>query len=171
MQPLILVTGGIQSGKSQIAERYAQFHCRSPLMIAPTRHAEMTTRINRSVRDSAERWSTIDQPLDLPTTLRNSHQKTKVVDCLSVWLSNVLGEHPEQLTAAIADLMTALAEQSAPTVLVTSESSLDAIGDNPLNQQHTEAIGLLNQTIGKQATAVIYCVAGLPQWLKGDPLF
>ncbi len=141
-------------------------------MIATARHtdAEMTKRINHHILDRGDHWSTVEAPLELPECLMQNCDKIKVIDCLGVWLTNILVEQPERLAQRKQQLLCALSKQTATTLIVSNESGLGVIGADPLTRQFIDELGKLNQRIATQAESVVMTVSGLPLWLKGSNL-
>jgi adenosyl cobinamide kinase/adenosyl cobinamide phosphate guanylyltransferase len=166
MQP-ILILGGARSGKSRHAEALLTRHP-APWTYLATAQAfdeEMRSRIaeHRGRRD--EGWHTVEAPLDLAGALREAGPRPVLVDCLTLWLTNLmLGEH--DIPAATAALEAALAARVAPTVLVANEVGLGIVPDNALARAFRDQAGLLNQRIAALAGTVLFIAAGLPLTLK-----
>jgi adenosylcobinamide kinase/adenosylcobinamide-phosphate guanylyltransferase len=91
-----------------------------------------------------------------------------LVDCLTLWLSNVLLAHAD-VDAEIEHLDDALARAAAPIVLVANEVGSGIVPDNALGRRFRDLQGLLNQRIAARADRVVLVVAGLPLTLKGSP--
>ena len=126
---------------------------------------EMRARIaeHRAARDGAG-WHTVEAPIDLADALQTSNPA--LVDCLTLWLSNLLlGKY--DLEAAADALEAALGRREAPTVLVANEVGLGIVPDNALARRFRDAAGRLNQRLAARPdTSVVFLVAGLPQRLK-----
>ncbi len=166
--PTILVLGGARSGKSRHAEAIVSALPPPWLYVATAQSfdAEMEERIaiHRARRSSD--WQTVEAPIDLSATLKSlPGDRPVLIDCLTVWLSNlVLGEHDvERATEALED---ALQRRDAATVLVSSEVGLSIVPDNALARRFRDAQGELNQRIAKTADRVVLVAAGLPLTLK-----
>ncbi|MFC5737884.1 bifunctional adenosylcobinamide kinase/adenosylcobinamide-phosphate guanylyltransferase [Sinirhodobacter huangdaonensis] len=167
MSQTILITGGVRSGKSAIAEgRTLGFG--TPAVYIATAQAfdgEMETRIAAHQARRGAEWRTVQEPLDLVGALTATDGVPRLVDCLTLWLTNqMLGGHDWQ--AAGRDLCAALARQSAPVVLVTNEVGLGIVPENRLAREFRDAAGLLNQWVAAVADEVIFAVAGLPMKVK-----
>ncbi|EAR08123.1 bifunctional adenosylcobinamide kinase/adenosylcobinamide-phosphate guanylyltransferase [Reinekea blandensis] len=171
MPELILVTGGVKSGKSRLAADCLTHLTPTPTLIATARRtdSEMSARIDRHIADRDERWQTIETPLHLADALIRCSQPV-LVDCLGVWLTNLLIETPEQMEEAILQFLQALDQRSAATVLVSNESSLGIIGADALTRRYIDELGLLNQSVARKASHVVMSIVGLPQWLKGTDI-
>lgn len=172
MKPLILVTGGVKSGKSRFASDCLSALTETPLLIATARRldGEMSARIDRHIAERPAHWQTIEAPIELPQTLGQQSQPV-LVDCLGVWLTNLLIEQPDTLEAQIDALLQALESRSEATVLVSNECGLGVIGMDSLTRQYVDQLGLLNQAIAQRASHVVISISGIPQWLKGTALF
>lgn len=167
MGRIILVTGGARSGKSAIAEGLALGFTGAATYIATAQafDAEMEQRIalHRARRDA--RWSDREAPLDLAGALQASDGQPCLVDCLTLWLSNLmLAERDCQGEAA--GLLAVLAAREAPVVLVTNEVGGGIVPDNALARAFRDAAGLLNQQVAAMADEVILAVCGLPMRVK-----
>jgi adenosyl cobinamide kinase/adenosyl cobinamide phosphate guanylyltransferase len=167
---LTLVLGGARSGKSRHAEALLMRHA-APWVYLATAEAwdeEMRARIaeHRARRDG--RWRTVDVPLDLPAALGEAGGCPVLVDCLTLWLTNLmLGER--DVGAATAALLAALRARAAPTVLVANEVGLGIVPETPLGRAFRDQAGVLNQRVAAEAGHVHFIAAGLPLVLKGDP--
>lgn len=167
---LTLVLGGARSGKSRHAEALLA-RLPPPWVYVATAQAldgEMRARIDehRARRDPG--WRTVEAPLDLPGALREAGHAPALVDCLTLWLSNLMlgGHDPE---AAEAALIVSLAEREAATVLVSNEVGLGIVPDNALAREFRDRAGRLHQRLAAVADQVVFTVAGLPMAVKGAP--
>jgi adenosylcobinamide kinase/adenosylcobinamide-phosphate guanylyltransferase len=168
MSRTILVTGGARSGKSAIAEARALSFAPRVIYIATAEpgDSEMAARIKAHQDRRGENWQTYAEPLDLTGALATTDgQGPRLVDCLTLWLTNLmLGGHDWQ--AAGHALVAALSAQADPVVLVTNEVGAGIVPDNALAREFRDAAGILNQWVGGVADEVILTVAGLPLKVK-----
>jgi adenosyl cobinamide kinase/adenosyl cobinamide phosphate guanylyltransferase len=162
-----LILGGARSGKSRHGE--ALIGALPPpwtyLATAEAWDAEMAARIaaHRARRDG--RWQTVEAPLALPNRLREAAAAPVLVDCLTLWLTNLmLGGH--EVPAATEALLDALAARPAPTVLVANEVGLGIVPEHRLGRDFRDAAGVLHQRLATQADRVLFMVAGLPMVVK-----
>ncbi len=165
---LTLVLGGARSGKSRLAEALVARGA-PPWVYVATAQAfddEMRERVAGHVARREAGWVTIEAPLDLAAALAAHPGAPVLVDCLTLWLSNLLLAGRD-LDAAGDALLHALAERGAPTVVVANEVGLGIVPDNPLARAFRDAAGVLNQRVAAQAGRVAFVAAGLPVWLKG----
>jgi adenosylcobinamide kinase/adenosylcobinamide-phosphate guanylyltransferase len=164
-----LVLGGARSGKSALAEAMARETGLSRVYLATAQafDHEMSERIARHRADRGDGWRTVEAPLDLVAALdaADSHKNVILIDCLTLWLSNVLlaGRDVE---AACADLAARLSALRAPVVCVSNEVGLGIVPDNALARRFRDAQGRLNQQVAQRADAVAFVAAGLPVTLK-----
>lgn len=181
----VLVTGGARSGKSTFAERFVMKQADSATYIATAQafDQEMKERIalHRRQREQQEYgWTTLEEPYRLPALLMElgadpSRERSPVVlvDCLTLWLSNILlgaGEDPnratEIVTGQIGELASAVAEFSGTLVMVTNEVGYGIVPEYPLGRQYRDLAGILNRTIATISDQVFLVTAGIPIELK-----
>lgn len=164
---LTLVLGGARSGKSEHAESIITALPR-PWVYVATAQAfddEMRDRISAHRARRGAGWKTLEVPIDLAEAIATVGQRPVLVDCLTLWLSNLLlGGH--DLAGATAALESALEARDAPTVLVANEVGLGIVPDNALARDFRDQAGRLNQHLAARAGSVVFLVAGLPMRLK-----
>lgn len=173
MSKIILVTGGARSGKSVLAERLIgellmSEHRPDPVYIATAeaRDQEMSERIAAHQARRGPEWTTLNAPLDLVGALvQSDNGGPRLVDCLTVWLSNLMLDDKDW-HAATAALVATLAEQHAPVVFVTNEVGGGIVPENKLARRFRDAAGLLNQRIAEASDEVYLAVSGLSLQLK-----
>ncbi|WP_199260554.1 bifunctional adenosylcobinamide kinase/adenosylcobinamide-phosphate guanylyltransferase [Paracoccus binzhouensis] len=165
---VIMVTGGARSGKSALAESIAARHegARFYIATAEARDDEMTQRIGRHRAGRGPDWQTVEEPRDLADALaRTDGQGPRLVDCLTLWLSNLMagGDDPGPQVGALCELLPA---QRSPVVLVTNELGLGIVPDNALARRFRDEHGWMNQAVARVADEVWMAVSGLPLRLK-----
>lgn len=165
--PLILVLGGARSGKSRHAEALvAGFP--APWTYIATAEAfdeEMAARIAEHRARRGADWHTLDAPRDLPEAIRGAPARPMLVDCLTLWLSNLMLAEAD-IAAATDALLAALAARRAPVVLVSNEVGAGIVPATSLGRRFRDAQGVLNQRVAAAADAATLVVAGLPLRLK-----
>ena len=166
--PIILITGGARSGKSTRAEARAQEFAGKPVYIATAEGLdhEMRERIAKHRARRSNEWIEHETPLELVAALNATDGGgARLVDCLTIWLSNLMHEGRDWAKEA-AHLAEALKAQQSPVVLVTNEVGSGIVPDNALAREFRDAAGLLNQMIARAADEVELVVAGLPMRVK-----
>jgi len=164
---LCLVLGGARSGKSHRAEALMAA-LPPPWTYIATAEAfddEMAARIaaHRARRD--DRWTTCNAPRDLPAALDAAPDAPVLVDCLTLWLSNLMLAEGD-IDAETAALEAALARRAAPTLLVSNEVGSGIVPATPLGRRFRDAQGRLNQRVAARAARVELVVAGIPMRIK-----
>ncbi|MFC3568211.1 bifunctional adenosylcobinamide kinase/adenosylcobinamide-phosphate guanylyltransferase [Paracoccus sp. TOH] len=165
---ITMVTGGARSGKSALAESIAARHpgARFYIATAEARDDEMTQRIGRHRDRRGPGWQTVEEPRDLALALsRTDGQGVRLVDCLTLWLSNLMAaeDRPGPRVGALCEL---LAAQQSPVVLVTNELGLGIVPENALARRFRDEHGWMNQAVAGVADEVWMAVSGLPLCLK-----
>ena len=160
---ITFVLGGARSGKSRHAEALLTAQP-GPWRYVATAQAfddEMRARIAAHRQRRVPGWETVEAPLDLAAALQTP--LPALVDCLTLWVSNLLLAGREPDTAGLLD---ALSQRAAPTVLVSNEVGLGIVPDNALSRRFRDATGLLHQAVAARADRVVLMVAGLPVPVK-----
>lgn len=165
----LFVLGGARSGKSRYAQQRAEALAGSHVFIATAEawDEEMADRIARHRADRDARWETVDAPRDLVAALDAASGSGAVVlvDCLTLWASNLLlvDADMEEATAALAE---AIARFEGELILVANETGLGIVPDNALARRFRDAAGRINQAVAAIAGEVVLVVAGLPMRVK-----
>jgi adenosylcobinamide kinase/adenosylcobinamide-phosphate guanylyltransferase len=170
-----LVTGGARSGKSRHAlalmEPYAK---KAFIATAEAIDEEMRDRIARHQAERSGSFSTVEAPISLGEAIRSlpTDVEAAVVDCLTVWLGNLMhhyAEDEESLGARVEELLAALKKPPCDLVIVTNELGMGIVPDNALARRFRDLAGWLNQDVAALADDVILVVSGIPINLKrGD---
>ncbi|MCL4491439.1 MAG: bifunctional adenosylcobinamide kinase/adenosylcobinamide-phosphate guanylyltransferase [Nitrospirae bacterium] len=168
---IIFVIGGARSGKSSFALSSASALRGSKAYIATAQalDGEMAERIRKHKEERPEEWSTLEEPLKVAGLLKNIRSSYDVVliDCLTLWLSNVLLGNEEGLTDTIDEFISALRECTAASVyIVSNEVGLGLVPDNALARKFRDISGELNQRVAGIADEVYLVVAGMPLKIK-----
>ncbi len=180
MAKLILVTGGARSGKSSHALDIAEKCGDNRLFIAtcPSIDKEMSDRIKRHQKERQGRgWQTIECETQLNTVFptRANGFDVVLIDCLTLWINNILYRQKERSEINIDDfLIGQLCEEwlnktvqySGTVVCVTNEVGLGIVPDNALARRYRDLVGTCNQIVGKRANEVIFVSCGIPLYLK-----
>ncbi len=172
MGKITLVTGGAKSGKSAWAEKRVLGLGGTPVYIATAQafDMEMEQRIASHLEQRGDGWHTFEEPRDLPRVLNETDGGgPRLVDCLTLWLSNEMLAEDGDWRAVLDALKVTLKKQSSDVVLVTNEVGSGIVPDNALARQFQDAAGVVNQAIGALADEVVLVVAGQALVIKSPP--
>jgi adenosylcobinamide kinase / adenosylcobinamide-phosphate guanylyltransferase len=171
---LALVLGGARSGKSRYGLQLAESFPAPRLFLATgqARDEEMVARITAHQAERGPGWETREEPLELAQAVRHGQGRygAILVDCLTMWLANLMlmkGVTEEDFQAAGQRLLAVLDRATTPTILVSNEVGLGIVPENPLSRQYRDWLGWLHQQAAQAADLVVLVVAGLPLILKG----
>lgn len=169
MEKSILITGGARSGKSVFAEKLALRPTGQAVYIATAEawDDEMRARISEHQARRGDMWTNLHAPKDLIAALDATDHGTnpRLVDCLTLWLTNLMLAEDDWKAAGSA-LAQTVARQSAPVIFVTNEVGMGIVPENKLARAFRDAAGWLNQTIAHECDAVYLCAAGYPIKVK-----
>jgi adenosylcobinamide kinase / adenosylcobinamide-phosphate guanylyltransferase len=168
-----LVLGGVKSGKSRLAEKLAKKSEREVIYIATATadDEEMQQRINHHQQQRPEHWQTVEAPINLATTLQQvcNDDSCILVDCLTLWLTNLLMNDDKNLVdQEIEALLSLLPILPGQLIFVSNETNMGIMPLGELTRQYCDRIGILHQQIAEIVDRVILTVAGLPHVLKGQ---
>lgn len=168
LPPVTLVLGGVRSGKSRFAQGLiGRAGAGLYLATAEAGDEEMAARIREHRRRRGACWATIEEPLELAAALAENADPARpiVVDCLTLWLSNLI--HAGRDIDGEADkLVRALPGLSGPVVFVSNEVGLGIVPENGLARAFRDHAGILNQRMAEASDLVVLMAAGLPLALK-----
>jgi len=170
----VLVLGGARSGKTGFAERLAMRAGERPLYLATAQalDAEMRERVKLHQEQRQKRFETLEEPIALPTALKAAAKTHDVilVDCITLWITNLLGANRD-VSAAVSELTaTLLGIEAARVILVSNEVGLGIVPDNALARMFRDLAGAAHQRLADICSEVHFVVAGLPMTLKGTRL-
>lgn len=172
MAKTIFITGGARSGKSRLAERLAENEG-SPLCYIATGRAgdgEMADRIAAHRARRGEKWTTVEEPLQLAEAVMEADGRYRavLVDCVTLWLTNLLLTHGDagkaleearRLSGLFAGLKT-------PLIMVSNEVGMGIVPDNPLARTFRDLAGMANEILAASAGEVYVTISGIPLKLK-----
>lgn len=168
-----LVLGGIRSGKTALAEQVAG-DSGEPVVYLATATAgdeEMARRVARHQQSRPPEWGLVEAPLRLAAVLDDQGSGPRppllLVDCMSLWVSNLLFAGDEVFSRERAAFLQALTGYPGQVVIVSNEVGLGTIGMEPLTRRFCDELGWLNQDLAACCDRVVMSVAGLPLTLKG----
>lgn len=173
MQQLIL--GGARSGKSRLAEKLAADSGCPVIYIATSQplDGEMSERVRQHRDRRPAHWGLIEEPIELARVLRENARPDTclLVDCLTLWLTNLLMlEDPQRLSAERDALLESLAELPGQLVFVSNETGMGVVPLGELTRRYVDEAGWLHQVLAERCQRVVLTVAGLPLTLKGTAL-
>jgi len=168
---LILVLGGAASGKSQAALDLAgKVEPRAFVATGQALDREMTARIEQHRATRSSDWVTAEVPADLAVwfTANGPSYQTIVLDCLTLWLSNLRGRRLRNLAVsdATADLLHAIRATRARVVIVSNELGLGLVPATKVVRGFRDLAGRVNQQVAAEADEVYLTISGLPLRLK-----
>ena len=170
--PKILVLGGCRSGKSGHALQLAENLGETRIFVATCvpRDAEMQQRVDRHQQERDASWTTLEVATELADAIRTHSHSTEVmlVDCLTLWLSNLLMETAEgnRIRERIADLADAVQSAPNPVILVSNEVGAGIVPENRLARKYRDLAGWTNQAMAAACDRVVWTVAGIPVTIK-----
>jgi adenosylcobinamide kinase/adenosylcobinamide-phosphate guanylyltransferase len=170
LPPVTLVLGGARSGKSRFAEELIERAGQPARYLATAEPSddEMRARIAAHRARRGGNWTTIEEPLDLVNVLLAGDARPMLIDCLTLWLANLMGGQRD-VGFEIERLLSLLPRAKSPLVLVTNEVGLGIVPENALAREFRDHAGRLNQGVARLAQRVVFMAAGLPLTLKGSP--
>jgi len=176
LKEIVLIVGGCRSGKSRHALEMAEERGGKTNVFMATcipHDEEMRQRVARHKAERSPLWKTEEVPLALPKAIRHWSKRCDVilVDCLTLWTSNLLMEsdEPEGIEMEIQQLALALEGSRCPVVLVSNEVGCGIVPENPLARQFRDFSGFCNQAVAAVADRVVWMVAGIPVAVKPGP--
>ncbi len=174
MGALILITGGVRSGKSRYAEELARAIGADQVTYIATAEAgddEMRRRIAVHRADRPARWTTIENPVDVAGAIEQASSGLEpphaiLVDCLTMLVSNLLlaGDEAtaaERVDPQVAAIRAAARQSSAAVIVVTNEVGCGVVPPSALGRRYRDLLGTANQALAADAAQVLVLVAGL----------
>ncbi len=177
MARIIFITGGARSGKSRFAEQIAGGFG-APLCYLATAQVydeEMEERVEKHRQRRGESWQTVEEPLHLTQALAccDSAYQAVLVDCLTLWLTNVLlryedlGENAEErILEDVHRLVVTLRGMTTPVILVSNEVGQGIVPENRLARRFRDIAGQANQILAAAADEAHVVISGIPLRLK-----
>jgi adenosylcobinamide kinase/adenosylcobinamide-phosphate guanylyltransferase len=172
---LVFVGGGVRSGKSAFALARAKKlgERRAFLATAQALDDEMRERVARHARERASDFRTVEAPYELAEALRGlADVDVAVVDCLTLWLSNLLlrGDDEAQIARAVDDLVDAATGAAFAVVVVSNEVGMGVVPEHPLGRAFRDVSGRAHQRLAASANEVHFAVLGCLLRLRPPPL-
>ncbi|GEM87070.1 bifunctional adenosylcobinamide kinase/adenosylcobinamide-phosphate guanylyltransferase [Meiothermus granaticius] len=168
MPGLIFVTGGARAGKSTFAQQQAQALGGEEVSFIATAQgldAEMRERIARHRQERPAQWETLEEPLQVPAALHRARYRVVLLDCLTLWVANLMQAQQEVLPR-VEGLLAAWAETDKTLVVVSNEVGMGIVPENALARAYRDQLGAVNRRVAEAAEAVYLLVAGIPLKLR-----
>ena len=172
----ILVGGGVRCGKSAFALELANGLGARRVFIATAQafDAEMAERIAAHKLERGAGWTTREEPIDLPASVRaaSEHADVIVVDCLTLWLSNLIlrDESDVALLQHVEDLASAVRNRGCHVIMVTNEVGMGLVPENALGRRFRDAAGRTHQRLARECSEVYAGVLGCILRLRPGPV-
>lgn len=172
---LELILGGARSGKSRLAERLADESGLDVVYIATSQplDGEMKARVVQHRARRPAHWALVEEPLQLARVLSEQAASGRclLVDCLTLWLTNLLlQDDPARLAAEREALLDCVSKLPGRILLVSNETGLGVVPLGELTRRYVDEAGWLHQALAERSQRVLFTVAGLPMVLKGEAL-
>lgn len=172
---LELILGGARSGKSRLAEKLASESGLDVVYIATSQplDGEMSARVAQHQARRPAHWALVEEPLALARVLREQAgpRRCLLVDCLTLWLTNLLMQDDSARLQEERDaLLACVAQLPGRILLVSNETGLGVVPLGELTRRYVDEAGWLHQALAEKSQRVVFTVAGLPMLLKGDAL-
>ncbi|SRR5258708_30276376 len=167
-----LILGGVRSGKSSYAAKIAGALTSSPVYLATSRASDddFAARVARHKAERGPEWTTVEEPLHIARA--DLAGRVVVVDCVTLWLTNLCADAKWDFDAALEAARRELdrvAAIDATWIIVSNELGMAPHADAAVTRKFVDAAGFLNQDIACRAARVVLMVAGLPLAVKGPP--
>lgn len=166
----ILITGGVKSGKSRFALKIArEIEKEEKIFIATARpiDEEMEDKIEKHEKERGSDFQTVEEPIHLGDTLKKINQSTVVIDCFTLWLSNLFFEVREsEKLFEIESFIQALKEFGGNIIIVTNEVGWGIIPESETSRSYQAELGRLNQEVAEICDVVYVLISGIPVRIK-----
>jgi len=179
MAEIVLITGGARSGKSRFAQSLAEeagkirtYLATCPVPDMEYQDGELVDRISRHKRDRQGRdWQTVEETTDLAGVLGNIQNSVVLVDCLTLWVNNLLYEKKmdeDAVVEACSGVIDVCQKRTGIVIFVTNEVGCGIVPDNELARMYRDCVGRCNQTFGRAADRVVFISCGQAMVMKDD---
>lgn len=167
----VLVLGGARSGKTGFAERLAMRAGQRPVYLATAEALddEMRERVRSHKQQRGQAFATIEEPIELSGALERAaaHHDVILVDCLTLWITNMIVSNKNVAEAVDELIATLSAITTARVILVSNEVGLGIVPDNAMARMFRDLAGSAHQRLAEICEDAYFVVAGLPMVLKG----
>jgi adenosyl cobinamide kinase/adenosyl cobinamide phosphate guanylyltransferase len=160
---LLLLLGGARSGKSALAIRWGRAYA-GPVTFLATAEAgdgEMALRIARHRAERPSEWTTVEEPRALAAAVQAADpQALVIVDCLTLWLNNVMERSNDDILASARTIIAAARGRDAATVVVSNEVGWGIVPADPATRRYRDLLGEINAMFAAHADRALLLVAG-----------
>jgi adenosylcobinamide kinase/adenosylcobinamide-phosphate guanylyltransferase len=166
---IIYISGGVRSGKSKYAQDMALKLSTAPIYIATAKiwDEDFEKRVKHHKDERGEQWTTYE-------TYQNLHllpiqNQTAVIDCVTLWLTNIFMEDEQDITKALKifkNEIDNLSTLAGTFIIVSNELGMGLHAETALGRKFTDLQGMANQYVAGKADEAIFMVSGLPLYLK-----
>ena len=178
MGKTIFVTGGCRSGKSSYAQQRAEGIGGRLIYVAtcPVTDPEIVQRIARHQEERrGNGWETREEQTDLAGILSCTEEAAVLVDCLTLWINNVMYEaeslgrliDEDDIRRMCDEVIDTCRQREGTTVLVTNEVGMGIVPENAATRRYRDLVGRCNQIVAAAADEVVLVTCGIPHTLKG----
>ena len=173
---LTLIIGGVRSGKSAYAVRTVTEHADRRVTFIATApridgDVDLDTRIERHRSERPDDWGLIEEPVELARVLATVPDDIVIIDCLTLWVSNLIwrGDDASAIATATTNVVTALTARVPPSLVITNEVGLGVHPESELGRHFSEILGRVNQAVMAAADRRLMLVAGRAVMLTDPP--
>ncbi len=170
---LTLILGGARSGKSDYARKLAQERGGSDVLFIATAQAgdeEMRNRIENHRAERPREWQVIESPRRVASALATYQPAVALLDCVTLWVSNVLlaeeKDAEQAMMLELDELLTWHRATNTELIIVSNEVGMGVVPDNELGRAYRDLLGAVNRKLAAGADEVYFMVAGLPMQVK-----
>lgn len=172
---LILIGGGVRCGKSAFALSLARRLGKKRLYVATAeaRDEEMAARISRHAQERGSEFQTIEAPIDVVQALDSAREtEVAVVDCLTLWLSNLLlrGDSESRILQEVDRLAAVARQKPFSTIVVTNEVGMGIVPEHPVARVFRDLCGRAHQALSAAAGEIYFGALGTLLRLKPAPI-
>lgn len=167
---LTFILGGARSGKSGFALELAKD--REVVVFIATAlplDEEMKERIDRHKMERPSHWRTIEEPVDLLPAISSLDAELIIIDCLTIWVSNLLEKYTDREVIEMAEGVARYARgMSSEVIAISNEVGLGIVPEYPIGRRYRDLLGKVNQIFARYASKVFFMIAGIPLEVKDE---
>lgn len=167
---LTLILGGARSGKSSFALDLARSKGTVTFIAtALPLDEEMKERIDSHKKERPTYWRTIEEPIELLPAMKGVNSEVIILDCLTIWVSNLLEEYTDEEIMRKADEVAVYARDiNSEVITISNEVGLGLVPEYPIGRRYRDLLGKVNQIFAKYANKVFFMIAGIPLEVKNE---